>query len=241
MTKKKRREYKKKGALYKFLHFWIKLFMPKNELIWKTEKPADGEPYAFICNHTKIYAPLYFLSYDTPMRTWVNCYFFDKETCKSHLKNRVLFGKRKFLRPLGYLLTPLIVRIFNCFDFIPVFHYSDELFNVTFKKGMEAADEGVPQVIFPERTENMVNDYIYELNTGFVFSAKMLYEQTGKIMKFYPVYCAQSIRKVVMGDPISYDPTVPFKKGRTEIGIYLQNKIASLADGLPAHEKTIYG
>lgn len=238
---KKQPHYKKKGALYKFLHFWIKVFLPKNEVIWQTEKPADGEPTVFICNHTKIYAPVFFLSQDKPLRTWVNCYFFTKELCWNHLKNRVLFGKRKFLRPLGFILTPLIVRIFNCFDFIPVYHFSRELYDVTFQSGVEAVKEGIPQVIFPERTENQVNKYIFEINTGFVMSAKMCYEQTGKKMKFYPVYCAQSIRKVVIGEPIEFDPEQPFKAHRKEIGIYLQNAIEKMGDGLPDHDIVLYG
>lgn len=238
---KKKPHYKKKGALYKFLHFFIKLFMPKNEEIWQTEKPQEGEAVAFICNHTKIYAPLYYLAKDERLITWVNCYFFDKEICWNHLKNRVLYGKRKFLRPLGYLLVPLIVRIFNCFDFIPVYHFSRDLYDVTFRQGIDAAKEGIPQVIFPERTENKVNKYVYELNSGFTIVAQELYNETGKIMKFYPVYCAQSLRKVVVGEPIAYNPDIPLKKQRTQIGEYLQDKIAELGDSLPEHELTIYG
>lgn len=233
--------YKKKGALYKFLHFWIKVFMPKNEFIWKTQKPDDGDTVVFICNHTKIYAPLVFLAMDIPLKTWVNCYFFTKEDCWNHLKNKVLNGKRRFLKPLGFLLTPLIVRIFNCFDFIPVYHFSRELYDVTFAESVKAAEEGIPQVIFPERTENKVNEYVYELNSGFVVAAQQLYEKTGKIMKFYPVYCAQSIRKAVVGEPVCYDPSRPLKLQRKDIGIYLQDKIAELGDSLPEHKKVIYG
>ncbi len=238
---KKKKTYKKQGALYRFLHRYIKKFMPDNELIFRTEEPENNEGVVYICNHTKIYAPLYFMSQDVPPRIWVNCYFFTKEMCWGHLKNKVLYGKRKFLRPLGYLLVPLIVRIINCFDFIPVYHQSRELYDVTFAEGVKAAAEGTPQVIFPERTENMVNDYIYELNAGFPLLAKQYYDATGKIMRFYPVYCAQSIHKVVVGEPISFDPSIPIKIQRKQIAVYLQDKIGELGDSLPPHEKVIYG
>ena len=100
MKKGKRQpHYKKKGALYKFLHFWIKVFLPKNEVIWQTEKPADGEPTVYICNHTKIYAPVFFLSQDKPLRTWVNCYFFTKDMCwKLYMAKKANIIQERFMK-----------------------------------------------------------------------------------------------------------------------------------------------
>jgi hypothetical protein len=139
------------------------------------------------------------------------------------------------------LLTPLIVLTFRAFNPIPVFHKVPEVVTMTFDKSMQTVDEGVPQVIFPERTENRVNKYVYQFNCGFPAVAKSYYEKTGKKVKFYPVYCAQKLRKFVVGDPIEYNPDIKIQEQKKKICEYLQDKICEIGESLPPHEPVIYG
>lgn len=234
--------YKRKHyhPFYKFTRAIVRAFFPKNEFIWKTEKPDEDEPLFFVCNHTKIYAPVYFLLQKKTFRTWSNCYFLFYDECWSHLKNKVLTGKRKKLKPLAFLLTPLIVWIFRATEPIPVYHFTKKV-QTTFDKSIATMKENVPQVIFPERTENKVNRYVYEFNAGFPLVAEQYYKETGKKMKFYPVYCAEKLHTFAVGDPIEYNPEIPMKLQRSQICRYLENKICELGDGLPEHEPVVYG
>lgn len=231
---------KRVHPLYKLIRGMVKLFFPKNEFVWATEEPKDGEPVVFVCNHTKIYAPTYFLLRKDTVRLWANGFFVRFKSCWSHFRDNVLFGKRKWLRPLGLILTPLVVYVFRAIEPIPVYKKTAQLME-TFEKSIWTLNEGVPQVIFPERTENKVNRYVYEFQQGFPLIAEQYYKQTGKKVKFYPVYCAQPLRKVVAGDPIEYNPDIPMKLQRKQICEYLENKIAEIADSLPEHEPVIYG
>ncbi|NCA92033.1 hypothetical protein EOM82_02120 [bacterium] len=238
------KEYEKRKKRHPFFSFTraiVRLFFPENQFIWKTEKPKEGEVPFFVCNHTKIYAPVYFTLQKNPTRVWANYYFLFFKTCWQHIYKRVLPNvKMKFiLYPLAFLLTPVIVLTFRAINPIPVYHFGKTVYE-TFNKSIQTMEEGMPQVIFPERTENRVNKYIYEFNAGFPMVAKEYYEKTGKIMKFYPVYCAQKLNTFVVGEPISYDPNVPIKLQRASICRYLEKKIEELGDSLPPHEVVPY-
>ena len=236
------REYDKRKYPYPFYTLTreiVRLFFPKCEVIWKTAEP-EGAAF-FVCNHTKLFAPTFFLMQRPPVRPWLNYYFLFAKDCRGHLKNKVLTGKRAWLKPLGFLLTPLIVALMRGIRAVPVYHSSQKVISDTFRKSVETMESGVSQVIFPERTENRVNDYLFELNAGFPMVADVYYRETGKILRFFPAYCAPELKTVVVGEPIAYDPAVPMKKQRNDICRYLENAIKELAESLPPHTPTAYG
>jgi hypothetical protein len=227
---------------YKLLKKIIRIILPKNEFIWKTDKPDDGESIFFVCNHTKIYAPMGFLTCKTPVRVWANYYFIFMKTCWHHMRTKVLiYTKPKWLTyPLGFILTPLIVLTFRAIEPIPVYHKSSKVINDTFDKSIYTMEEGRAQVIFPEATTELANKYLYKLNQGFPLVAKDYYDKTGKCMKFYPVYCAQKLHKFLIGDPITYTPDIPIKIQRKNICEYLEKQIGELGDSLPEHKLVLY-
>ncbi len=235
--------YRRPHVFFKMLTGILKIFFPKNELIWKTEKPVD-EPLFLVCNHTKIYAPSYFiLNKELGARLWANYYFLYFDTCWHHLKYKVLKDRKpKFLLyPLAWCLMPIIIFTFRAFNPIPVFHKSEKVDTMTFTKSIATWEEGRTQVIFPERTENRVNRYVYQFNHGFPRVAERYYKETGKRMAFYPVYCAEKLRTFVIGEPIRYNPDEGMDTQADKICHYIEDKIAELGDGLPEHEPVIYG
>lgn len=144
------------------------------------------------------------------------------------------------LYPLAILLMPIIVLTFRAVEPIPVYHFSNKVINETFNKSIRTIEEGIDQVIFPERTENKVNNYVYEFNHGFPMVAQHYYNKTGKILKFYPTYCCPALKKVLVGEPISYNPQVPMKIQREQICRYLEQSIADMGDSLPKHKPALY-
>lgn len=232
---------KRYHPFYRMARAIVSLFFPKNQFIWQTAQPEENEATFFVCNHTRIYAPVYFLLNKNKVRVWSNYYFIYYKTCWQHMKNAVLPNIKcgVLLKPLAFLLTPLIVWIFRAFEPIPVYHHEKKVLE-TLNKSIQTMEEGLPQVIFPERTENKVNKYVYEFNSGFPIVAKLYYEKTGKLLKFYPVYCAEKLHTFVVGEPITYNPDIPLKIQRKDICRYLESKIAELGDSLPEHEPTLY-
>lgn len=237
--------YKRKRLrpAFRLLKCILKLFIPKTEFIFKCEKPQDGEPMFFVSNHTQMYAPAAFiLYYGKPVREWANFYFIYFKDIFNHLFKKVLRDRKPkiLLYPLAFLLSPLIIWLFRSVEPIPVFH-QDKRVQITFDKSIETLEEGVDQVIFPERTENQVNKYIYEFNKGFPYVAAQYYEKTGKKLKFYPVYTCQALNKALIGEPIEYDPEIPINKQKKIICKYLEDKVFELGESLPEHKIHFYG
>lgn len=229
--------------IFSFIRLLVKPFFPKNEFIYLDGKPSPDEPIFFVSNHTKIYAPVCFmLDYEKPIRTWANYYFLYFHDIYNHVLKKVLKDRKpKFiLYPLAILLSPLIIAVFRGMEPIPVYH-KDKRVEITFEKSVETMMEGVPQIIYPERTENPVNKYVYEFNKGFVYAAKLYYDKTGKLLKFYPVYTCQSLRKVLIGKPYVYDPAMPIHKQKAVACAYLENAIKEMGDSLGEHKIVFYG
>lgn len=236
--------YKRKRIRFGFRIFkaLLKFFFPKNEFVWRCDRPADGQPVIFVGNHTKLYAPLAFLlNYEKPIRPWSNAFFLFYKEVLGHMFNNVLKNRKpKFLLyPFAVIISPLIVWFFRSIEPIPVYHQDRRVIE-TFDKAVQTLETGIQQVVFPEKLEGMANKYMFELNQGFTFVAKQYYEKTGKCLKFYPVYTCQQLRKVLVGKPIAFDPAINFKKQKVDICKYLENGIKELADSLPEHRIVIY-
>lgn len=227
---------------YRFWKAVVRLFFPKVEFIWKCDRPDDGEPVIFVCNHTKIYAPAAFLlRYDRPTRPWSNAHLLTLKEVGNHVYHNILSNRKpKFLLyPLATLLLPLIVWAFRSIEPIPVYKQTKRVVE-TFDKAIETLESGMQQIVFPEKLENPVNKYIFELQHGFTYLGKEYYEKTGKILKYYPVYAAQSLNKVLIGEPIAFDPQVHMSKQKIAICNYLENGIKELGDSLPEHKISVY-
>lgn len=236
--------FKRPHVCFRLLRTVVGWFFPKNEFVWKTDKPQDGEPLFFVCNHTKIYAPTYFIvNKENRARVWANYYFLYHQVFWKHMKNKVLKDRKpKFLLyPLALFLMPAIISTFRAFEPVPVFHKDERVETMTFKKSVETLKSGVPQVIFPERTENKVNRYVFQFNHGFPRVAERYYQETGKILRFYPVYCAEKLRTFVVGDPVIYDPAEAMDTQADKICRALEDSIRDLGDSLPPHEPVVYG
>ncbi len=214
-----------------------RIFTPKPEIVWQTDVPE--EPCLFVCNHTKVYAPFAILAYYKNVRLWANCYFMYYKECWHHMMKNVLKNRSPLLKIPAAILIPLVVLTFRSTEAIPVFH--DTRVKHTFNEFVDTLKAGKSSMVFPERTENQVSKYVFEFQKGFTYVAQTYYRQTGKCLKFYPVYCAQSLKKFVIGDPVTYDPEIPMRTQSADIAKYLQEEVTKLADGLGEHDVVLYG
>lgn len=228
---------------YKVIRFFAKIGYKKPELIFTDEKFTNDDLVMLVPNHTKIFAPKYFLiQKEIKTRLWVNCYFLDYKDCYRHLKTRVVYNlKPKYLlRFLSFILTPLITNFFRSILPIPAYHKDERVDNITIKKSVESFDEGLVQVVFAERTEPKVNDYLYQINYGFTKVAKSVYEKEHKCVKFFPVYCCQDLNKILIGKPYVYNPNIEHDVQKKIISDYIEAEIEKLAKSLPEHKIVLY-
>ena len=236
---------KRRKFFFKLIKNITKFFFPKNEFVWKCQKPKN-ETVIFVANHGKLYPPLTFLfDYNRKIKAWVHSYLVSFKDAKKLMFGKILKPRKPkiLLYPLTFILLPLIVWAFRGFEPIPVYHGKN--ITKTFEKSAFTLEKGFDQVIFPERVNldniEMANEYLFKFNFGFINIAKIYYEKTGKCLKFYPSYVCQDLRKVVIGEPVQYNPDLPWQKQKQDICCYLENTIKYLADKLPEHKIVLGG
>lgn len=222
--------------LFHLIKWIVSMKFERDEFVWLCDKPT--EPVFYVSNHTKVHAPIMMiLSNEPKARLWANCYFISYKSYYGHMIKKVL-KDRPMLKPLGILLSPLVIDAFRGIEPIPVYH--DINVKITFDKSLETMQNGMNMVVFPERTENRVNDYLWDFNRGFVTVGEYYYRHTGKLLKFYPMYCCPELHKYLVGEPITFNPDSPPKLERERVCLYLQDKIREMADSLPPHTPEIY-
>jgi len=115
---------------------------------------------------------------------------------------------------------------------VPVYH--DVRLRSTYRISMELLEQGGSLIIFPERDEHF-NNIVYAFQDRFIDLARFYYKKTGKSLPFVPMYIAPTLRRVLYGKPIRFDPAAPIESERARICRYLQEEITAIARSLPRH------
>lgn len=225
---------KRPKILYRIVSFIIKPFY-KNEVIWTVPQPKEN--VIFVANHTRTYAPIAIhLNITRPMRPWVNAHTLTFRDAYKLYYHKIGYNYRpKLLR--GFLLiflTPLINLFLRGLDPIPV--YYDTRLMTTFEKSIHTLQDNYDIVIYPEKNIPPAHKFVNDMNNGFVHLAQHYYKETGKCLKFYPVYSAQSLKKILIGEPIAYNPDINIRVQRQAVVDHLISQINHMGASLPEHK-----
>ena len=227
---------KRHTLFYNFIVCLARIVFPKAETVY--EEAPDPEPGVFVCNHSKIRGPaMMILDFKRPFRSWIISAAMEKRTVRSYAFHDVFNGDGRHAKwfwkllscIVGFLLPPLLKDA----DMIPV--YRDKRMLLTFRQSSDALKDGESMVIFAESPQ-VYSDYINKLQPGFVTLGAVHHRQTGKKLKFYPVYCEKKNRKIAVGKPIEYDPSLPLDKASAAVCAHLEEGIDRMARSLKPHK-----
>lgn len=141
-------------------------------------------------------------------------------------------GLRWFYKILSYLIAPLSTCVFQNAHTIGVYH--DARIVSTFRKTVQALENGANVVIFPE-CPTPHNNIINQFQDKFIDVAKLYYKRTGKAVCFVPMYIAPKLKTSYIGTPIRFDPETPMDQERSRIRDCLMAQITDIAVNLPPH------
>lgn len=245
-TNKKYKKIKIYPLTYHLIKACAKPFIKKSETIF--EVPIDrNEPVVFVSNHAMQYGPinmLYSFPYQNyrPWTTFKLCFF---KYVPKHIMTDMLSQTKGIVRVLSkivaFLLTPAIVYFFRAIESVPV--YTAPQILTTFKKSIETLKEGKDLFIFPESP--MVDEtchYCQKFHTGFTAFVDEYYRETGRKLKFYPMYVCQEHHKIMVGKPVEYNPDSNMlkKEQMRYMAEELHQRIEDLAAKLPPHKMIVY-
>ncbi len=216
----------------------------RHKLIGKENVPqnADGE-LVFICNHGKVYGPVVTNLY-LPffIRPWSISDLVDDPKEAGAYIYKYNIGPIKWLPEkvknfIAYKLGgPLAIWLFTSMEAIPVYRNKLRELMKTFRLSVDAMIAEDNLLIFPENPDSetleipgYVTKGVGEFYTGFTMLAPLLYNKTGKIVKFVPIYASKEARTISIGEAITYNPDAQPTEEKLRIVEELQQKMNQMA------------
>lgn len=225
---------KKKPLFYRICYRIVKTFYVKYEVVGEVKTEAN----IIVSNHAQAHGPLGLLFYfPYPKDLWVIGEMLNRKEVTDYAMEDFWRHKSKYTKWIYRLLSNLILApigpyLFKSADTIPV--YKDGRLRLTLRKTIEKLEEGRNIVIFPEYREEY-NNIVNKFQLHFVDVAKTYYKKTNKELNFYPVYTCRTLRKILIGEPIKFNPNEDMEIERQRIINYLQEEITKLALSLDNH------
>lgn len=230
---------KKKSKLsyccYRMIKGLIWLLYPKITTVG-TENLPKGEAL-LVGNHCQMHGPIACELYFPGNRyTWCAGEMMHLKEVPAYAYQDFWSGKPKYIRwfykLLSYIVAPLAVCVFQNANTVAV--YKDSRVLATFKHTVNCLNDGAKVVVFPAHYKSF-NHIINDFQDKFVDIARLYYKRTGKRLAFIPQYLAPSLKKLVIGKPIYFDPDEPMESQRARICTYLKEQITIMALDLPPH------
>lgn len=226
----------RKPFFYRLIQGTVRLLYRKYTVT--EENPSETGGNIYISNHAQIHGPIgHQLYFPRAKKIWVIGEMCNRqEACDYSIKD-FWPHKSRTTKWIYILFSKLVISwlapyLFTHADTIPV--YKDIRLRQTMNLTIDALERGEDVVIFPEH-QVVYNRYINDFQEHFVDVAKRYTRRVGKNLQFYPVYTCPSLKKILIGRPISYDATHQPDEERIRIITHLQNEITRLGDSLPNH------
>lgn len=218
----------------------VKFFYPKIT-VEGLENITEG-PCILVGNHTQMNGPICGELYlPANSVTWCAWQMMHLKQVPAYAYSDFWSNKprytRWFYKLLSYLIAPLSVCVFNNARTIPVYHDSRLL--TTFRLTVNALKNEKTVLIFPEHYQPH-NHIINDFQDKFIDIAKTYHKRSGKSVKFVPLYIAPTLKKMIIGKPITFDPSALIQEERRRICTYLMDEITAIAESLPLHTVVPY-
>ena len=218
----------------------VRLAYADVEVVGAENLPAEGA--VVVGNHAQIYGPINAeLYFPRPRVTWCAAQMMALKEVPAYAYRDFWSQKPKrvrwFYRAASFAIAPLAVCLFNNAATIPV--YRDGRLRTTFRLTLERLAAGDKVVIFPEQ-DAPGNGIVYDFQDRFIDLARFYYKSTGRALAFVPMYSAPRLKKIVIGEPVRFDPAAPLAGERARVKRELMDGIARLARELPRHTVVPY-
>lgn len=238
MSKKKTSRFT--YGCYRVVKWLVQLFYPKTEV--KGLEHLPEAPCIIVANHCHMHGPIACELYFPGNRCiWCAGQMMHLKEIPSYAFQDFWSSKPKwslwFYRVLSYAIVPLCICIFRNASTIPV--YRDARILTTFKTTLAKLELGANVIIFPEHLEPY-NEIVCDFQDKFIDLARLYYKRTGKALSFVPMYVAPALKKMVLGESITFMPDAPIDAERERIRRYLMDAITEIAVSLPRHRVVPY-
>ena len=198
------------------------------------ENIDTSEASVFICNHGRASGPITAaLHLPVRFRPWINGCMLDREEATEVMmgtfRDKFTFLGPKAKRRLLHGVSRLVCHVLNSFDPIPVRKGDPRKSVETVIRSVEALERGENLLIFPEKPDDRYDEESYkEFHTGFAALGRAYFKHTGRKLRFYPVFSDSKTRRMVIGKPVTFDPSEESRAEKLRISSELQASMTEL-------------
>jgi hypothetical protein len=208
-------------------------FVSRPTLVITESIPSD-EPVVFVANHEKNYGPAMMqLFFPVSYRPWIIYNMLDVDVCKPYIQKTFFDERLKWPRwlskPVGAVLTPILVRLMQATKPVPVYRGCPDRIVETFRQSIKAMENGENLLIFPEKPDTEpFSDEVNEFFEGFIYLAKLYYRKTGKDLLFCPVSINPKADTISVGKTVRFNSENEFQVESERIRKHLMEQVAGL-------------
>ena len=222
------------GPLVRFVRALAKVFTKKYKS--KVLKPEEATVY--VCRHLNMRGPITTivrLGFDVhPMV--LSC-FFDKDDCYRQYAEFTFterYGKKKKKRNFkAYVASRVVPRIIKSLGAVPVYRGMDANSLQTMRCSLDYLKKGESVIVYPDIDYTAGYETESELYEGFLLLGQLYKRDTGKSLRFVPLYIDDTDRSVKEYRHITIDN---FREERTQAYCYIKDAIngkESVIKGVP--------
>lgn len=203
----------KQSWLYRFLRGAIRVFTKKMDTIW--EEPFEGKPSVFVCNHDRAFGPIAMCAHfelSEDVRPWINAQVLSSKESPEYIRQDYWWNQDKWYSPilshtLVYIYALIVPPILRGADCVPVYHNTEVV--DTLRRSIKTLSAGKHLLLFPEHPVGF-REYGEKIFDGFVSIGRLYYGRKKETVNFYPTYVNWNEKKIYVGKPITYDPSIKY-------------------------------
>lgn len=211
------------GPLARLIRTLGRLFTKK----YRSNVIAPEEPTVYVSRHLNMRGPLTTLiRLDFDVHPMVLSCFFDKDECYRQYAEYTFTerqGKRKKKRNFkAYAASRAVPKIMSSLQGIPVYRGTDANAMQTMRDALSYLEAGESVIVYPDIDYTAGNDTDSELYEGFLMLGQLYKRNTGKSLRFVPLYIDDEKRRIMEHRYITVDS---FREERASAYAYIKSAV----------------
>ena len=211
------------GPLVSFVRGLARIFTKK----YKSSVAPPEEPTLYVCRHLNMRGPLTtIIRLDFQVHPMILSTFFDKDSCYRQYAEYTFTerqGKRKKKRNFkAYVASRFVPAIMKSLKAIPVYRGADASSMDTMRCALDYLKKGESVIVYPDIDYTTGYEHESELYEGFLLLGQLYLRDTGKSLRFVPLYIDDAKRRIIEQPHITVDS---FASERKEAYSYIKAAI----------------
>lgn len=211
------------GSLVRFIRALAKVFIPK----YKSTVISPEEPTVYVCRHLNMRGPITtIVSLNFHVHPMILSCFFDKDECYKQYAEFTFTerqGKKRKKRNFkAYVASRFVPRIMKSLGGIPVYRGTDTRSMQTMRNSLSYLEKGESVIVYPDIDYTAGYETESEIYEGFLLLGQLYKRNTGKSLRFVPLYIDDADKCIKEYECITIDD---FRKERSTVYDYIKKSI----------------